>query len=43
MGYDGSGGYARVHNWVTDKNAAVKITASRMDAEFDDFASAMEL
>jgi len=43
MGFDGSGGYNRVHNWVTDKNAAVKITASRMDAEFDDFASAMAL
>jgi len=43
MGFDGSGGYNRTHNWVTDKNAGIKITASRMDAEFDDFASAMEL
>ena len=43
MGYNGSGGYNRVHNWVNDKNGAIKITASRMDAEFDDFASAMEL
>ena len=43
MGYNGSGGYTRVHNWVNDKNGAIKITASRMDAEFDDFASAMEL
>jgi hypothetical protein len=42
MGYNGSGGYNRLHNWVNDKNGSIKITASRMDAEFDDFASAME-
>jgi hypothetical protein len=43
MGFNGSGGYNRVHNWVNDKNADIKIRSDRMDAEFDDFASAMEL
>lgn len=43
MGFDGSGGYTRVHNWVSDKNAGIKIVASRHDAEDDDFASAFTL
>lgn len=40
MGFDGAGGYNRTHNWVTDKNAGVKIQATRMDEEMDDMASA---
>ena len=35
------GGHTRVHNWVTDKNSAIKITASRFDAENDDFSSSL--
>ena len=41
MGRDANGTFTRVHNWVTDKNNSVKITASRFDAENDDFASAL--
>ena len=41
MGRDVNGTWTRVHNWVTDKNNSVKITASRFDAENDDFASGL--
>ncbi len=37
MGWNGSGVFSRIHNWVTDRDAAVNITASRMDAEDDSF------
>lgn len=42
MAWNGSGGHDRVHNWVADRNAAINITASRMDAEFDDVSTALE-
>lgn len=42
MAWNGSGGHNRVHNWVADKNATINITASRMDAEFDDVSTALE-
>ena len=42
MAWNSSGGHDRVHNWVADKNAAINITASRMDAEFDDISTALE-
>jgi hypothetical protein len=35
MPFNGSGTFSRLYNWVTDKANAVKITASRMDDEFD--------
>lgn len=41
MGYDGSGGYDRARNWSADSSAGIKILASAMDEEFNDFASAM--
>lgn len=41
MAFNGSGTFTRVHNWVTDKNAATKITASRMDTEDDGFATGL--
>lgn len=41
MPFDGSGVFTRSYNWVTDKNNAIKITASRMDGEFDNFAAAL--
>lgn len=35
-----SGGqFTRIHDWVDDKNAGIPITASRMDADSDDFTS----
>ena len=41
--FDGAGNYTRTHNWVADKNAAIKITASRMDEEDDSIAQAFNL
>ncbi len=41
MPLNGSGTFTRVYNWVTDRNAAVKIQASRMDTEFDGIATAL--
>lgn len=43
MGYDGTGNYTRTHNFSADASAGIKILAARMDAEFNDFASAMPL
>ena len=43
MGYDGAGNYSRTHNFSADGSAGIKILAARMDAEFNDFASAMSL
>jgi len=39
VGYNGTGTWSRLYNWVNDKNSAVPITASRMDAEFNDYAN----
>ena len=41
MGWDGSGNYTRVHDWTTDRDAAINIDATRMDAEMDDQATAI--
>jgi hypothetical protein len=41
MPYDGSGNFTRNYNWVADKNAAIKIQATRMDGEFDNYATAL--
>lgn len=43
MGWDGAGNYTRTHNFSADASAGIKILASRVDAEFNDFASAMSL
>ena len=40
MPFDGSGNYTRVHDWTDDRDAGIKIQASRVDAESDDVASA---
>ena len=40
MPFDGSGNFSRVHDWTDDRDNGIKIQASRMDAEFDDMASA---
>lgn len=37
MPRDGNGTMTRVHNWTDDANANIDITASRFDAENDDF------
>ena len=41
-GFNGDGTFSRVHTWVTDKNNGVKITASRMDSDSDNFALGFE-
>lgn len=41
MPYNGSGSFTRVHDWETDKANTIKITASRMDAEFDGMATGL--
>ena len=41
MAYNGSGTFVRLYNWITDRNAAVKIRADRMDAEMDGFATGL--
>lgn len=41
MPFDGSGLFNRVHNWVTDKANNIFVTASRMDAEDDGFATGL--
>jgi len=39
MAWNGSGTFSRIYNWVTDRNAGVKIQATRMDTEDDGFAT----
>ncbi len=41
MALNGSGLMVRLYSWVTDRDAAVKIRADRMDAEMDGFATAI--
>lgn len=41
MPYDGSGNFTRLYNWTADKLAAIKIQSTRMDAEFDNYATAL--
>lgn len=39
MAWNGSGTFSRLYNWVTDRDAGVKIQATRMDGEDDGFAT----
>ena len=41
-GWNGSGTFVRAYNWVADKLASIKINASRMDGEFDNYKSGLE-
>ena len=41
MAFNGSGTFNRIYNWVTDKANGFKITASRMDGEFDGMATGL--
>lgn len=42
MGWNGSGAYVRLYNWVDDRDASIPITASRMDGEMDDMAAGIQ-
>ena len=39
MAWDGNGNFSRTHNWASDRDAGIKITASRHDAEDDNLAT----
>lgn len=41
MPFDVSGNFTRSYNFVQDKDNGIKIVASRMDGEFDNYATAM--
>ena len=41
MAFNGSGVFVRLYNWVSDRNAAIKIRADRMDGEMDGFATGL--
>ena len=41
MAFNGSGTFNRIYNWVTDKANGFKITASRVDGEFDGMATGL--
>lgn len=41
MPFDVSGNFTRLYSWQTDRNNGIKILASRMDGEFDNFATGM--
>ena len=41
MAFNGSGTFARLYNWVVDRDASVPITASRMDNEMDGMATGL--
>lgn len=43
MGWDGAGNYTRLRNFSADASAGIKILASAMDQELNDFASAIGL
>lgn len=43
MPFDLSGNFTRVHGWVSDRDNNIKIIASRMDAEFDNYAAGMNM
>lgn len=42
MAWNGSGTFNRLYNWVVDKANGIKITASRMDGEFDNYKTGLE-
>lgn len=39
MPWNGAGSYTKVHDWTDDRDANIKILASRADAQDDDFAA----
>ena len=41
MAFNGSGTFARLYTWVTDKANAINVKADRMDAEMDGFATGL--
>ncbi len=41
MAFNGSGTFSRIYTWITDKVNQVPVTASRMDAEMDGFATGL--
>lgn len=43
MGFDAAGNFSRAYNYTQDRDNGIKILASHVDGEFDNFATAMNL
>jgi hypothetical protein len=43
MPFDGSGNFTRSYNFVSDRDNSIRILATRMDGEFDNFAAGMNV
>src|SRR5262249_15877737 len=43
MAFNGSGVHNRIHDWTTDLQNTVPVTASRMDAEHDDISTRLSM
>jgi microcystin-dependent protein len=41
LAFNGSGTHVRVHDWTTDLANTIPVTASRMDADSDDFSASL--
>jgi hypothetical protein len=41
MPFDSEGNFTRVHNWDEDRQNDIDIASDRMDAEFDNYATAL--
>lgn len=41
MSYNGTGTHNKIHDWTTDLQGAIPVTASRMDEQHDDFSSSL--
>lgn len=42
MAWNGSGTFVRLYSWAADKAASIKIIATRMDGEFDNYKGGLE-
>jgi hypothetical protein len=43
MPFDGSGNFTRLYSWTSDRDNGIKILATRMDGEFNNFAAGMNV
>lgn len=43
MPFDGSGNFSRLYSWQADRDNGIRILASKMDGEFDNFAAGMNV
>lgn len=43
MPFDGSGNFSRLYSWQSDRDNGIRILASKMDGEFDNFSAGMNV